>query len=713
MKARKMLLLGIVLTLSFITLIGCRTQKQLRTKNLEKYVDNTELLEGFTSLDNKFTNPKVDKEGFVTIAGQKIKTKNVYRSYYTSEIDEEFNYLINQGAWNSEKYTNLVEGLIGNDKYGNLVGFMAKGFKNHVDEEGNTVWTIQIREGIRWVENATGKYFKDAVVDADDFIAAAKYVLNPLHGSKTAAFYTNNIKNAKEYYNQTPDNPVDFATVGVKKVSKYQIQYINKGKIPYFLSILTYSPFLPVEQEYLDIKGSDFAKTFNDMIVNGAFLANKHIVNNKIVYEKNMTYWNLDNVYFDWAEVKFLDPKLMRPTILKEWFKTGDVDIFKVNQKDTEGWKEYVLGPNNTGTLLNPAHEDATTFITKGNGATMYGVFNFNRKTFAQFEKTDQQKRATQLAIQNNNFRKAFLYGMNFKLFLEYYDPIDPSFHVYRALTLPELARHEGKNKDYADLVNDVYNAVNGTNISLSGIDAGDDKVYDAEKAKQFLQLAKQELLNEGLTEADFPILIDIPSLSNTEQNSFLTKMYDNFTKVVGQNETVVKIRQAVPADDAELRKWVFTTQNYDLTFYSGWGPDFADPSTFLAIVTKDGDVVGNLGLKLGENPTEEETQLVDKILLGHTNRFNEANKITDDYDKRLEEFAKVEYEMIFNDVLLIPYRPYAAGRDVTVARTIPYTKSKSSYGLSEDRIAGIIVSNEILPKTQREAIIQAYFQGK
>lgn len=711
MKTRKMLLMGIVVALSTVTLIGCKTKKELRTKNLEKFVDNTQLLPGFTSLENKFENPKVDKEGFVTIAGQKIKTKDVYKDYYSTEIDENFNYLVNQGSWNSFHYTNLVEGLIGNDKYGNLVGFMAKGFKNHIDEEGNTVWTIQIREGIRWVENATGNYFKDAVVDADDFVAAAKYVLNPLHGSNTAGFYTKNIKNADKYFKQTPENPVDFETVGVKKVSKYQIQYINNGKVPYFLSILTYSPFLPVEQAFLDQKGSDFAKTFNDMLVNGAFLVNKHIVNNKIIYEKNMAYWNLDNVYFNWAEMKFVDSKLKTATTLKELFKAGDIDLFKVEQKDAEGWKEYVLGTNNTGTLMNPANEDATTFITNGNGATMYGTFNFNRKTFDQFQKTDQQKKATKLAVQNANFRKAFLYGMNFILYLKYFDSIDPTFHVFRGLTLPELARHEGQNKDYADLVEDVYNANNGTNVSLSGIKAGQDQVYNSDKAKQLLALAKQELLTQGLTEADFPILIDIPSHANTEHNSFLTRMYDDFAQVIGQNEEIVKIRQAVPADDQELRKWVFTTQNYDLTFFSGWGPDYADPSTFLAIVAKNGDIVNNLGLKLAENATEEEKEIEEKILGPHTKRFEIANKITDDYDKRLEEFAKVEYELVFNDVLIIPYRPYAAGRDVTISRVVPYTRSKSSYGLAADRLAGIIASDHILLKTQREAIIQAYFK--
>ena len=56
----------------------------------------TELKEGFTSLDNQNANGAIDAEGYYEVANQKIKTKNVYKTFYQTEIgNEKLNYLKN------------------------------------------------------------------------------------------------------------------------------------------------------------------------------------------------------------------------------------------------------------------------------------------------------------------------------------------------------------------------------------------------------------------------------------------------------------------------------------------------------------------------------------------------------------------------------------------------------------------------------------------
>ena len=63
----------------------------------------TELKEGFASLANENANGAIDAEGYYEVAGQKIKTKNTYKTYYTTEIDKDkLNYLCNSWTYNSK-----------------------------------------------------------------------------------------------------------------------------------------------------------------------------------------------------------------------------------------------------------------------------------------------------------------------------------------------------------------------------------------------------------------------------------------------------------------------------------------------------------------------------------------------------------------------------------------------------------------------------------
>ena len=64
---------------------------------------------------------------------------------------------------------------------------------------------------------------------------------------------------------------LNFDTVGLKVVSKYEVAYKLVDKIPYFLSKLTHSPFLPVYKPYLEKMGSQFGIGQNHILVNGAY----------------------------------------------------------------------------------------------------------------------------------------------------------------------------------------------------------------------------------------------------------------------------------------------------------------------------------------------------------------------------------------------------------------------------------------------------------
>ena len=81
------------------------------------------------------------------------------------------------------------------------------------------VWTLKIREGVKWVTHDGEEY---AEVTAHDWVDAARYLLNPANESKTANIFYSVIKNAEEYYNV---EITDFSQVGVRAVSDYVLEY--------------------------------------------------------------------------------------------------------------------------------------------------------------------------------------------------------------------------------------------------------------------------------------------------------------------------------------------------------------------------------------------------------------------------------------------------------------------------------------------------------
>ena len=159
---------------------------------------NTALKEGYTSLDGEYENGPIDSEGYYTVGGKKIKTKNEYKTTYVTEIDNyKLNYLTNTWTYNSEHYTNMVDGLVENDKYGNLKGALAKGYKQSAKGEKD-VWTFQLKEGVAWVDNKTGAEYSEVV--AQNFVDGIKYVLNPANASGTVGIVMGLIDGSAEYY---------------------------------------------------------------------------------------------------------------------------------------------------------------------------------------------------------------------------------------------------------------------------------------------------------------------------------------------------------------------------------------------------------------------------------------------------------------------------------------------------------------------------------
>ena len=570
----------------------------------KKPQDRTPDAQGWIKLDNANEN-KAIVDGKYTYAGIEFPTKNVFNTTYTKEPDKAFlNYLSNSWTYNSYHYCNMVDGLVENDKYGNIIGALADKYKVVDNEDGSQTWTFHLREGATWVNNATGAKVADVV--PDDFVASLEWVLDATNASNTANIVYGFVSGAKKYYDATakhakdPSSPVPAFADTVKvaaNATENTISYTLDEPTPYFISGLTYSPFLPVNRAFLAEQGADFGKSENNLLVNGAFRITEHVSSDHMKYEKNTSYYDAAHVYVDTVNRKFI-PGTATSADVRGYYETNLIDSFTVNAKDTEGWKKYITGPEGTGTQKNPYSPECNPITSYGT-ATYIGYFNFNR-SFWEYTNKDNAKNnaealATAKALLNKNFRLGFVYGLNVLERLKLYEPDEPYNWLMRGYTNRELVSYEGK--DYADFVDDVYNRANGLNgenkVSLTGILNGSDPIYNANKAKALFAQAKAELLAAGLTEKDFPIKIDVIGDMDVETQAYDQAMYDSIN---ANGAGVIQISVNVPETDDQDTDWGSISNNYDYSMWSGWGPDYADPNTFGHTMCIGGDMVEQFG---------------------------------------------------------------------------------------------------------------------
>ena len=80
----------------------------------------------------------------------------VYRNYYVQDVTT-FNYIITNKYQDVMRIANLVDGLVENDKYGNIVPSVAKSWNSEI-VNGKQIWTFYLKEDVYWSNYKGDKY---------------------------------------------------------------------------------------------------------------------------------------------------------------------------------------------------------------------------------------------------------------------------------------------------------------------------------------------------------------------------------------------------------------------------------------------------------------------------------------------------------------------------------------------------------------------------
>ena len=576
-------------------------------------------------------------------SGSSAKTEKTFSYIYETDPDN-LNYLTTGKAATANITSNVVDGLLENDRYGNFVPSMAEDWS--VSKDGLT-YTYTIRKDAKWYTSEGEEY---ATVKAQDFVTGLKYAAD----KKSDGLYLvqESIKGLDAY---VKGEIKDFAEVGIKALDDHTVQYTLNKPESFWNSKTTMGVMAPVNEEFLNSKGDDFAKGTDpsSILYNGPFLLKSIVAKSSVEFEKNPNYWDKDNVHLDKVKLSYWDGQdTNKPT---EAFKDGSFTmarLFPTSASYPETEKEYKDN-------IVYTQQDSSTFLV--------GI-NIDRQSYQYSSKTtDEQKTSTKKALLNKDFRQALAFGFDRTAYASQVNGASGATKLLRNLFVPPaFVQADGKN--FGEMVKEklVTYGDEWSNVNLADAQDG---LYNPDKAKAEFAKAKAALQTEGV---QFPIHLDMPvDQTNTTKVQRVQSFKQSLEATLGAENVVVDIQQLQKDDVLNITYFAETAagEDWDISDNVGWSPDFADPSTYLDIIKPS--VGENTKTYLGFDSGTNNAAAKQVGLEDYEKMVVEAGEEVNDVSKRYEKYAAAQ-AWLTDSALLIPTTSQT-GRPM-LSKMVPFT---------------------------------------
>lgn len=623
-----------------------------------------------------------------------------YTILYSSQPST-LNYLTTASDLEMSVGANCVDTLV---EYDNK-GVMREGLATKWDWDADTLtWTFTLREE-NWVD-CNGEVV--APVTAQDFVDALKYVLTPDYASSNSSLVTSYIAGAEDYFNYyvylnnanggivdedgttytvddagvvtvtAPDaepatySPVDFESVGVKAVDDHTLTYTLTYDFPGFLSLLCYLPYEPAYGPLLEETGDQFATSAETTYSCGAFYLAEYESLETWIMKKNPENYDADNVFIETiSKIYNAEAGVNGP----EMIKRGEIDEATIGSDILDSW------------LADDATKNLVSMDRPNTNYTYFYLFNFMpfahefsnwsvEGVDAEYEPDNWAK-----AINNTNFRKAFLYGINNSVTLAVTAPEGYDGYKLNTVTPPSFCATTA-----------------GVDYTECGDLANISEFFDEAKAKEYRDAAIEELTAAGCT---FPIKVQLPyNPSTTDWDKQCQVLKQQLEGVLNDGTDFIDIVITEGPSDSFLSA-VRRNGKYEFLLCN-WGADYSDPETetdpFYQAEGARGSRYAYLRTGVEDGFITGET--ADTIMQYMTD-IEAAKQITDDIDARYEAFANAE-ALLINNALVIPM-----GMSVPsyIATRLNYWEGQyASTGFSNKRLKGIHVLDHYISMEEFEA---------
>ena len=578
-------------------------------------------------------------------SGSSSNAKGEKTFSYIYETDpDNLNYLTTGKAATANITSNVIDGLLENDRYGNFVPSMAEDWS--VSKDGLT-YTYTLRKDAKWYTSEGEEY---AEVKAQDFVTGLKYAAD----KKSDGLYLvqESIKGLDAY---VKGEITDFSQVGIKALDDYTVQYTLNKPESFWNSKTTMGVLAPVNEEFLNSKGDDFAKGTDpsSILYNGPFLLKSIVAKSSVEFEKNPNYWDKDNVHLDKVKLSFWDGQdTNKPT---EAFKDGSFTmarLFPTSASYSETEKTFKDN-------IVYTQQDSTTYLV--------GT-NIDRQSYKYTSKTtDEEKASTKKALLNKDFRQAIAFGFDRTAYASQVNGASGATKLLRNLFVPPtFVQADGKN--FGELVKEKL-VTYGDEWSNVNLDDAQDGLYNPDKAKAEFAKAKAALQAEGVK---FPIHLDMPvDQTNTTKVQRVQSFKQSVEENLGSDNVVIDIQQLQKDDVQNITYFAETAagEDWDISDNVGWSPDYIDPSTYLDIIKPS--VGENTKTYLGFDSGTNNAAAKQVGLEDYEKMVVEAGEETADVSKRYEKYATAQ-AWLTDSALLIPTTSQT-GRPM-LSKMVPFT---------------------------------------
>jgi len=211
------------------------------------------------------------------------------------------------------------------------------------------VWTFHLRKDAEWSNGDK--------ITSKDYFFGLKRSLEPATAAP-AAYMLYSILNAEDY-NQSKIK--DYSKVGIKVIDDYTIQITLANETPYFLQLMTQGMAFPLNEKFYNKVGSQYALEPDKMLFNGAYIIKEYVPNGKVVFNKNLHYWNKKNIKIN--DITYL--MVNNPNTAANMFQSGQLDVTEISGPQIIEFKN---------------NKDLRTVFS---GRVMYLEFNVTNKFFS------------------------------------------------------------------------------------------------------------------------------------------------------------------------------------------------------------------------------------------------------------------------------------------------------------------------------------------
>ncbi len=647
---KKQVLALLMCVLMMLNFVGCSGVTETEQPSIDASATEA-VSESSTEAVAEASDAEVAAEVTATEAVAEPEEENyvedgTFRYLYSSEIGT-MNYLATSTTADYKSSANFVDTLIEYDSYGVVKPDLATEWS--VSEDG-LVWTFKLREGVKWYTSELEEY---ADVTANDFVYAIQWILTPANESSNVDHVASVIKNAREYFD---GSITDFTQVGVKAIDDYTLEYTLFRPCPYFLSMMSYVAFMPANQQFVEENAELFGTSNDTLLYNGAYYCTSWEPQSEFIWERNPNYWDVENVYIKTISGRYnAEAEALAP----EMYLRGEIDEAQIPVEILDSWMA----------------DEETKDIVRPNRATydaMWWFFDFDPHFDEQFDNENFK-----LAVNNTAWRLSIVYGLDRVKAMTVYDPYDPDQYLMNTITPPNFVAIDGK--DFT---------VTGDLAAVTNQDW-----FQSDKALEYKEQAIAELTEAGAT---FPVVFPYYYRVDQANQDLVSQIVEQQLEGLLGTDYIDIVPMAGPAENylSEVRK----AGKYGL-MEEGWGPDFADPSTYAA----------PWGLSWSYNNRSMNTQ--EEYLTGYTytqedydngviddpayvgtaqqiydKMIQEAQAETIDLAKRYELYAKAEAWLI-NEGIVIPFRVFSSG--YVASKITVFDGEYSSFGVSTWRYKG------------------------